>query len=208
MEEKDPANNGKDVEIREFEEKIQDIEKECEKSSSRIERGLVHIYYGDGRGKTSIALGTALRASGYNLRTKVIQFMKGIPGLGESRAKLPNFEVKQFGIPEYLIDNEEVRKKQAVMAREGLKDALNSMNSGRYDIVVLDEALYAVEFNVISKKDVIEIIRAKPERVELIITGGRNVPPEIIELADYVSHVVMERHPYNRGIKARPGIDF
>ncbi|MEM0231463.1 MAG: cob(I)yrinic acid a,c-diamide adenosyltransferase [Candidatus Woesearchaeota archaeon] len=200
--------NGNSLEIEEYKDKLQKIEEECEHPQKGLKIGLVHIYYGDGRGKTSIALGTALRASGYGFRTKVIQFMKGIPNLGECRAELRNFEVKQFGNPKYVIKMQEPREEDLKLIRMAVEEALSSFNSGSYDIVVLDEVLYALEFGLISREDLISVIKAKPRNVELILTGGRSPPPEIIELADYVSHIVMERHPYNRGIEARRGIDF
>ena len=196
---------------RALEKKIAEIKSDCEKSEKHphLERGLVHVYYGDGRGKTSIALGTALRACGHGLRVKVVQLLKGIPNLGECKVQdeLPNFEVKQFGLPAYVF-NKNAGGKEREQAKAGLSDAESSLKSGKYDVVIIDEAMYALEFGMISLEEILSVMKSKPREVELILTGGRNLPREILELADYVSHVVMEKHPYNRGIKARKGIDF
>jgi len=179
------------------------------KEKVRLEQGLVHVYYGDGRGKTSTALGTALRACGHGMKVKVIQLLKGMSFIGECKAqqKLPNFELEQFGNAAY-INKAHVRNTDKELAEQGLVEARHSLASGLYDVVVIDEALYALEFGLIPVEELVSIINSKPKKVELILTGGRNPPKEILELADYVSNIVLEKHPYQKGINARMGIDF
>jgi cob(I)alamin adenosyltransferase len=191
---------------------ISDVEIDCAAnlmSREHLERGLVHVYYGDGRGKTSIALGTALRACGHGMRVKVVQLLKGISSLGECKAQreITDFEVSQFGNSAYVFNNKpsENDKSQAAL---GLSEAERAMLSGEYDVIIVDEAIYALEFGMMNLKALLDLIKIKPEDVELILTGGRNPPKELIDAADYVSHIVLEKHPYSRGIKARKGIDF
>jgi cob(I)alamin adenosyltransferase len=190
---------------------LAEIQGDCAKTEKNfhLEKGLVHVYYGDGRGKTSIALGTALRACGHGMRVKVVQLLKGISMLGECKIQneLAEFEVKQFGTAAYVFNNRS-GKNEREKAAEGIAEAVSSLKSGEYDVVIIDEAIYALEFGIITLDELLRAVAEKPDTVELILTGGRNPPKEILDVADYVSHVVLEKHPYNRGISARRGIDF
>lgn len=185
-----------------------------------IARGLVQIYTGDGKGKTTAALGLCLRAVGQGLRACFIQFLKGEWDSGERRAALrlaPELEMYSFasarwgdpahapeGTPWWrLPPSEEDRRK----AEEGLSFAREAVASGRYDIVVLDEAISAVRLGLLSLADVTDLVRTKPAGVELVLTG-RDAPPELVELADLVSEVKAVKHPYTRGIGARRGIEY
>ena len=170
-------------------------------------KGLIHLYYGDGKGKTSSSLGVALRAIGHGYRVLVIQFMKGRHTTGEYKAKdiIDNFDIQQFGTENFInIYNPSSNDKERAL--KGLAFAEENIN--KYDIVILDELGYAVEFGLVELEKVVELLKKKPEGTEVIITGGRNPPKELLEIADYVSHVVMEKHPFLKGISAREGIDF
>ncbi len=174
-----------------------------------LKKGLVHLYYGDGKGKTSAALGVALRAIGYGMRVLIIQLMKGREWTGEYKVQelLKNLRVEQYGTPSFInLYTPESKDKERAL--EGLKKARDAMNNNEVDLVIIDEALYAVEFGLIPLKELIDLIKNKPSNVELILTGGRQPPIELIDLADYVSHIVMEKHPYMEGILARKGIDY
>lgn len=175
----------------------------------RLKQGMIHLYYGDGKGKTSAALGLALRAVGHNLKVLVIQFIKGRHWIGEFKAKdkINGYDVKQFGTPSF-INLYAPDSKDKERALQGIKYAIDAMKSDKYDVIILDESLYAVEYGLISLSELLEVIKNKPKHVELVLTGGRNPPEELLQLADYVTHFGMEKHPYLNGIQARQGIDF
>jgi cob(I)alamin adenosyltransferase len=170
--------------------------------------GLVQIFTGSGKGKTSAALGTVLRASGQGLRVFVVFFLKGKYPYGEfsTLTRLPNVEVASFGLRCFIKQSkpkpEEIE--QAVLALAAAREA---MLSGRYDIVVLDEVNIALWYKLIALDDVIRLIEERPPEVELILTG-RNAEPRLIELADLVTEMVKLKHPYDKGIRARRGIEF
>lgn len=169
--------------------------------------GMVHVITGEGRGKTTAALGLALRAIGRGLKAYIIQFMKGFE-YGEVLAakKLESLEVKQFGRAEF-VSKKKPEKIDIVYAVEALKHARKVTNSEEYDIVVLDEINVALDFKLVEIDEVVKLIKEKPINVELVLTG-RNAPKELIELADYVSDVKDIKHPYKEGVKARKGIDY
>ncbi|MGC1120073.1 MAG: cob(I)yrinic acid a,c-diamide adenosyltransferase [Candidatus Methanofastidiosia archaeon] len=173
-----------------------------------MEKGLVHVYTGNGKGKTTAALGLAIRAAGHGLKVCMIQFMKGRINYGElETAKLiPNFEIKQVGRPDFVSrenpDPEDIR-----LAQEGFEYAKTVISSGQYDMVILDEINVAMDFRLIPRHHVIALIKEKPETVELVLTG-RECPPDIVEIADYVTEVLEIKHPYSKGVKARKGIEW
>lgn len=174
-----------------------------------LKQGLIHLYYGDGKGKTSAALGLALRAIGHGLKVLVVQFMKGRHWIGEFKAKekIQGYDVKQFGTPNF-INLYAPDSKDKERALQGLKYAMEAMKSNQYDVVILDESIYAVEYGLIALSNLLDVIKNKPRHIELVLTGGRDPPEELLELADYVTHFSMEKHPYMNGIQARKGIDF
>jgi cob(I)alamin adenosyltransferase len=169
--------------------------------------GLVHILTGDGRGKTTSALGMALRAVGRGLSVCMVQFMKGFE-YGEIIAAegIENLDIKQFGRAEFVSkDNpEKLDIEEAAKALEYAKDVISS---GKCDIVILDEINVALDYNLIGLEDVLSLVRNKPKRMELVLTG-RNAAEELVELSDYVSEVREVKHPYRKGIKARKGVEF
>lgn len=174
----------------------------------RLKQGLVQIYFGRGKGKTTAALGQGLRATGHGFKVYMIQFMKGNTQYGEIDAieKIPNFEVKQFGTTELIEIPEEIDLEEGKRAMEFAKKIINS---DEYDIVILDEIGVALQMGVISIDDVMELIDNKPEKVELVITGGHPIHPKLRERADLLTEMKMIKHYYSsQGIKARFGIEY
>lgn len=172
------------------------------------ERGLVHVYTGNGKGKTTAALGLALRASGHGKKVCMIQFMKGRIDYGELKAckDNPNITIEQFGRPQF-VDKDNPEPEDLEFAKEALGKARDVLGSGEYQIVILDEINLAVDFNLIELENVMELVRGKPEGVELILTG-RNAHPEIVKIADYVTEMLEIKHPYKEGQVGRKGIEF
>ncbi|HEX58691.1 MAG TPA: cob(I)yrinic acid a,c-diamide adenosyltransferase [Methanomicrobia archaeon] len=174
----------------------------------KLEKGCVHVYTGDGKGKTSAALGLALRAIGHGMRVFMVQFIKGIENqeYGEIIAaqRIKNFTVVQFGAGFVGRHAKEVDK---LSARYGLKYAKEAMKSGRYDVVILDEINMAVYYGLVDEEAVVELIKSKPEGVELVLTG-RYASPKIMELSDYVTEMRMVKHPFEKGLAARKGIEY
>ena len=168
--------------------------------------GLVQINTGNGKGKTTAALGTVLRAAGYGLKTFVIFFMKGRYEHGEylSLPSLPNIEVAGYGLRKLSGRDDPEEKKEAGAAFARAREVVGS---GEYDIVLLDEINVALEYGLIDIESVIDLIKTKPPHVELILTG-RYADNRLIELADQVTEMVKVKHPYDRGVKARKGIEY
>jgi cob(I)alamin adenosyltransferase len=171
-------------------------------------RGMVQVYTGNGKGKTTAALGLALRATGQGKRVLMVQFMKGKVNYGELRSatKLPGFTIKQFGRPSF-VDKNNPHPADIKGAREGLAFVQKAIASGKYDMVILDELNVALAFNLIPLKDALDLIAAKPGELELIITG-RYAHSKIIKLADLVSAVREVKHYYRQGVPARKGFEF
>ena len=173
--------------------------------------GLTIIYTGKGKGKTTAALGLALRASGYEKKICMIQFIKGSWHYGEmdSSKKLePNFEMVAVGKGFVgIIDDKSPKEDHEKIAKEAIKISNEKIQSEKYDIVILDEINYAVNLGLIDVKDVINLIKNKPNFVDLILTGNY-AKEEIIEIADLVTEMKEIKHPFQKGIKAKKGIDF
>lgn len=195
------------------------------KKVSRL--GLVQVYTGDGKGKTTAALGLALRAAGYGYRTAIVQFLKtgyagealalrkarGLPIRLVSRGKkcvnsarheadFAAGRLESYCRDCFRIDGEDKR-----LARLALEEAAGLASGGKWDVVILDEVNVAVDFGLLKVEDVLSAIKKKHPKTELILTG-RNARPEIIAAADVVSRMEFEKHPYDRGIPARKGIEF
>ncbi len=171
-------------------------------------KGLIQVFTGNGKGKTSAALGSILRATGHGLKAFIVFFMKGKYPYGEfsSLPKLPNVEVANFGL-RCRIDPNNLNPEEIKQAELALQTAREAMLSGKYDMVVLDEVNVAVYFKLIPLDDVIKLIEEKPPEVELILTG-RYAEGAVIELADLVTEMMKVKHPYDRGVKARKGIEY
>ena len=178
-------------------------------SPEQLEQGLVSVFTGDGKGKTSAAIGIATRASGHGFKVFIAFFMKGdnyIHGEKTALASFPNVTMKSFG-REGWVDKNNIQPEDKEQAKKGFTAARDAMRSGKYDVIVLDEINIAVNFGLIEANDVIKLIDEKPENIELILTG-RNADAKIIQAADMVTEMLMIKHPYNNGVQARRGIDY
>ncbi len=177
-------------------------------SSEPLRSGLVQIFTGDGKGKTSAALGVVLRALGHGLRACVVVFMKGDYPYGEWEvlSRLPNVKIARFGFRTFT-DPARVRPEEIEEAKQALAVAREAMLSGNYDLVVLDEVNIAAAWNLVELDEVVRLIRDKPPNVELILTG-RQADTKLIKLADLVTECLKIKHPYDKGIKARKGIEY
>ncbi|MFA6098139.1 MAG: cob(I)yrinic acid a,c-diamide adenosyltransferase [Patescibacteria group bacterium] len=177
----------------------------------KVDKGLVHIYTGAGKGKTTAALGLALRAISYKKNVLMVQFIKGPWRSGELNiiSKLrPYLKIKALG--QGFIGIQGDRKPFSAhkkAAEQALEYAQAQIKSGRYDLVILDEINVALKERAVTLAQVRKIIRTKPAAVELVLTG-RYASREIIKLADYVSEIKMIKHPFEKGILARPAIDY
>ena len=175
------------------------------------EKGLVIVYTGNGKGKTTAALGMALRAVGYEHKVCMLQFIKGSWHYGEidSSKKLePNFELIPVGKGFVgILDDNSPREEHEKYAAEAVRICREKIFSGKYDVVILDEVNYAINLDLIDVQDIIKIIKEKPFELDLVLTG-RNVREEIVELADLVTEMKEIKHPFKSGIKAKKGIDF
>jgi cob(I)alamin adenosyltransferase len=174
----------------------------------KLEKGLIQVYTGRGKGKTSAAFGIALRAVGRGLRVYMIQFIKGGFDYGELYIvkRLPNFKLEAFGRGRFVTEvppaEEDVK-----LAKEALKLAKKVVSDGQHDIVILDEINVALHLKLIGIDEVTDLIRNKPEHVELVLTG-RDAPPEVIEMADLVTEMREIKHPYAKGARPRKGIEY
>jgi cob(I)alamin adenosyltransferase len=171
-------------------------------------KGLVQVYTGNGKGKTTAALGLAARAQGQGLRVHVIFFMKGGYPYGErnSLAQLPNVSLEIFG-HEHFVDPNNVQEEDKAEARRALEAARTAVTSGRYDLVILDEVNVATSWKLVKVEDVLKLIQKKPPDVELVLTG-RYADDRLIGQADLVTEMKEIKHPYHQGIQARKGIEY
>ena len=171
-------------------------------------QGLVQVFTGDGKGKTTAALGTVIRALGQGQRAYIVFFMKGNYRYGERNilSQLPNVDMASFGSQEF-VDPAKVKPEEREQARLALSTARKAMLSGDYDIVVLDEINIAVAWKLVPLDEVVKLIRDKPPNVELILTG-RKADSELIKQADLVTECLKIKHPYDKGIPPRKGIEY
>lgn len=170
--------------------------------------GLIQLYFGRGKGKTTAALGLGLRASGHGFKVNMIQFMKGNTKYGELNAikEIENFEIHQFGRIDLIMEPEKIDIEEG---KKALKYAEEIIMSDNYDLVILDEIGVALEMHIIKIDDVMNLIEKKPEKVELILTGGQKIHPKIKERADLITEMKMIKHYFStKGIQARLGIEF
>lgn len=177
-------------------------------SSGPFSRGLVQVFTGDGKGKTTAALGAVIRALGHGLRVCIVFFMKGDYPYGEYKilSQLPNVRIARFGSQQF-IDPTNIKPEEKEQARQALATAREAVLSGSYDLVVLDEVNLAVAWNLVELDEVIKLIKDKPPNVELILTG-RKADTKLVQLADLVTEMLEIKHPYNEGTKARKGIEY
>ncbi len=176
--------------------------------------GLVQIFYGNGKGKTTSSLGTALRACGNGYSVHLVQFMKNgadsleeqIPGEIKSLQKFPNFTYKRFGMDGWVI--KKPTENQIKSSKEALKHVEESLKNENIDIVIADEILYAVQLGLLTEDEVVSLIDSKPKNKELILTGSHIPLQKIFDKADLISQINKIKHPYDKGIIARKGIEY
>ena len=172
-----------------------------------MEKGYIQVYTGDGKGKTTAALGLALRAAGHGLRTYIGQFIKG-QHYGELEALQghPFITIEQYGDPNCWVRRDQISPEQVTQARWGLERAREAMLSGQYDIVVLDEVNVAIWFGLLTVEEVLAFLDQRPDGVEIVLTG-RRAPQELIDRADLVTEMREVKHYYTQGVPARDGIE-
>ncbi len=177
-------------------------------NTHKLTKGLVQVYTGNGKGKTTASLGLVFRALGHGLRIHVMQFMKGQTIYGElesAKQFADRLTIEQVGLPGFIKADKQTAVDRE-MAQEAFTRVKAMVTSGEYDLVVLDELNCAVDFNLVDVDDVKEMISSKPRHTELVITG-RNAHPEVIERADLVTEMLEIKHYFNNGQAARVGIE-
>jgi cob(I)alamin adenosyltransferase len=174
--------------------------------ATSLTKGLVQIYTGDGKGKTTAALGLAVRAAGAGVNVYILQFIKS-DAYSELRSirKIKNITIEQCGRGCFIKG--EPKRIDITRARQGLAKAARHIASGRYGMVILDEINCALNARLIKSGAVTEIIRNKPENVELVLTG-RCCPPAVMKHADLITEMKNLRHPYDKGVPSRRGIEY
>ncbi|MBI2875395.1 MAG: cob(I)yrinic acid a,c-diamide adenosyltransferase [Candidatus Tectomicrobia bacterium] len=182
------------------------LEAENDKKSKK---GLIIVHTGDGKGKTTAALGLAFRALGQGFKVAMIQFIKGLTHYGEleSAKQFPNFELIPMGRGFLRAGADEPLAEDVALAHEALQLGREKIHSGQYQIVILDEIGYAMHYKLVALEEVLDLLRAKPKDLHLVLTG-RNMPPEVIEMADLVTEMRPIKHPYQQGVKAQKGIEY
>ncbi len=173
-----------------------------------MKRGYVQVYTGNGKGKTTAALGQAVRSAGAGLRTFVVQLMKEYP-YSELEGLAPladRITVEQYGGDAFVYEGAPPPAEEKEKAARALERAVQVMEGGSYDVVVLDEVCVAIYFGLVETDDVLAVLDARPEGVELVLTG-RYCPDEILARADLVTEMREVKHYYQAGVKARKGIE-
>ncbi|OIO81441.1 hypothetical protein AUJ84_01210 [Candidatus Pacearchaeota archaeon CG1_02_32_132] len=174
--------------------------------------GFTQVFWGNGKGKTTSALGSALRAVGNNYSVHLVQFMKNgadtleeqIPGEIKALQNFPKFSYKRFGSDGWVI--KKPTENQIKSCQEALEYVKQSLDN--YDIVIADEILYAVQLGLLEEEEIIKLINEKPKDKELILTGSHKPFPKIFELADLVTEIKKIKHPYDAGFIARKGLEY
>ncbi len=175
------------------------------------QKGLVIVYTGGGKGKTSAALGLVLRAVGYNHKVCMVQFVKGSWHYGEldsAKRLAPELEMITAGKGFVgILDDKSPREEHVKAANDTLMISREKIASGKFDVVILDEINYAIQLELLKLDDVIDLIKSKPAELDLVLTGN-HAAKEVIELADLVTEMKEIKHPFKSGLKAKKGIDF
>jgi cob(I)alamin adenosyltransferase len=165
------------------------------------------VYTGNGKGKTTAALGLALRALGNGLEVAMVQFMKCDQYYGEYQIskELPHLTLLPMG-RDCLVHEDRVTQADLDAAAEALERSRQMLHSGKYDMLIMDEVNVSTKFGLVKVEDLVDLIRERPPKVELVLTG-RYAPPELIEMADLVTEMKCIKHPYTKGVPARAGIE-
>lgn len=175
---------------------------------SKLKDGFIQIYTGNGKGKTTAAIGQAVRAAGAGLKSYIIQFMKEFPyNEIQSLKSLNNWiTIEQAGKDDFVFRKEPPPQDEIDKAKLALESAKQNMLCGKYDLIILDEVCVAIYFGLLSAEDVLKLFDAKPENVELVLTG-RYCPKILIDRADLVTDMKEVKHYYQKGILSRRGIE-
>jgi cob(I)alamin adenosyltransferase len=175
---------------------------------AKLEKGIIHIYTGNGKGKTSAAFGLALRALGRGFKVYCIQFIKGGFDYGELHIvdSLPNMTLKAFGRGKFITDSPP-SKEDVKLAEEAMSLAEEVVKKGEHDVVILDEINVAVSLGLIRVERVLNVMQNKPKHVELVLTG-RYATEEVVREAQVVTEMKEIKHPFSKGLQARKGIDY
>jgi cob(I)alamin adenosyltransferase len=180
----------------------------------KLKKGIVQVYTGDGKGKTTAALGLALRAIGQGFRVCMFQFLKS-PKLSSGEYKLKetfggNFKLNRLNTPWWSLksfkNDEHIKRMKEVLKKETTK-LREIMSSGEYNLIILDEINICLSYGLIDLEELMAIIKDKPDDVELVLTG-RNAPEELKKAANLVTEMKMIKHPFSKGLKARRGIEY
>src|SRR5437016_8906762 len=177
---------------------------------SDVHRGLIIVNTGPGKGKTTAAMGTALRAVGNGMKVLMLQFLKGSWHYGELDAVQAfdgKFVMKQMGRGFVKVGGAETDPEDIRMVEEAWEEAEQAIMSGKWELVILDEINYAISYGMLDPAKVVEILAQKPDMVHVILTG-RNAHPTIIELADTVTEMRQVKHAYEKGVMAQRGIEY
>jgi cob(I)alamin adenosyltransferase len=175
-----------------------------------VRKGLVIVNTGPGKGKTTAAMGTGLRAVGNGMKVLMLQFLKGSWHYGELdavKAFGDNFVMKQMGRGFVKVGGAETDPEDIKLVEECWKEAEDAIISGHWDLVILDEINYAISYKMLAPEKVVEVLRRKPEMVHVILTG-RNAHPMIVEMADTVTEMREVKHAYQKGIQAQRGVEY
>lgn len=175
----------------------------------KLDRGLIQIYTGASKGKTTASLGLAVRAVGHGFHVYIIQFMKGLSDYGELtgiKRLAPECCLEHFGTGRW-VHKGEAKPEDIEEAHKAFNRARELMHSGQWDILILDEIINAIWFGLISEDQVLELLEEKPPQVELVLTG-RNASQRLMDKAQLVTEMVQIKHPFEMGISARKGIEF
>ncbi len=174
----------------------------------KLEKGYIHIYTGNGKGKTTAVIGQAVRAAGYGLKSYIAQFMKEFPYNEQASLKILSewITVEQFCGDDFVYKKQPPGKGEIDKAHRGLASAKAKMLSKKYDLIILDEVCVSIYFGLFSDEEILTFMKQKPENVELILTG-RYCPDNLMNKADLVTEMKEIKHYYQEGITARKGIE-
>ncbi len=174
-----------------------------------MKKGYIQIYTGEGKGKTTAAVGLAIRAIAANLKVFFCQFLKGKESgeLGFLRKVTGEIDIYRCGLNKFCVNRDNPGTDQIEAAKKGFEISKEAIFSGNYDIVILDEINVALYFNLLKIEDVLHVLKNKPSSVEIILTG-RNAPKELYDYADLISEIREIKHYFHKGVRARKGIEY
>ena len=175
-----------------------------------VRRGLIIVNTGPGKGKTTAAMGTALRAVGQGMKALMLQFLKGSWHYGELdavKAFGDRFIMKQMGRGFVKVGGADPDPQDVKMVEEAWEESREAILSGQWDVIILDEINYAISYGMLDPAKVVETLKQRPEMVHVILTG-RNAHPTIVELADTVTEMRQVKHAYEKGVEAQKGIEY